>query len=216
MEPERLTVDGTTLHMLASVKGLVTEGDTVREAFAAAEPAAVALGVSPGEVEGLREWDGEPYDLSGWDELYGLALALLVDDDGVRLPPPAFRVAVEAADAAGVPVEGLDLDEEAFTTTYTEQVSTWQWFRYDRLQKRLRKRGFVAETPEELALEVDNRVCTFKGYAAVERAREAEMARRLREVCAAHDPVLAIIELPRVPGVLERLQQSPEAADDAL
>ena len=134
METERLTVDGTTLHMLASVKGLVTEGDTVREAFAAAEPAAVALGVSPGEVEGLREWDGEPYDLSGWDELYGLALALLVDDDGVRLPPPAFRVAVEAADAAGVPVEGLDLDEEAFTTTYTEQVSTWLWFRYDRLQ----------------------------------------------------------------------------------
>jgi len=54
---------------------------------------------------------------------------------------------------------------------------------------------------------MDQHLCALSGYAAVERGREAEMARRLREVCAERQRVLAVIELPRVAGVTELLPQ---------
>jgi hypothetical protein len=176
-------------------------------AWQTVKPEALALGVSPGEVEGLRAWDGDPFDISGWEELYGLALRQLAGEDGVRLPPPAFRRALALADEGDVPAEALDLPEEEFTTLFTKSVSTWQWFRFDRLEKRLRKRGLEAKTPQELVLEMDQHLCALSGYAAVEHGREAEMARRLREVCAERQRVLAVIELPRVAGVAELLPQ---------
>ena len=52
---------------------------------------------------------------------------------------------------------------------------------------------------------MDRHLCTLSGYAAVEHGREAEMARRLREACAERQRVLAVIELPRVAGVVVRV-----------
>ncbi len=203
-----LKLGDCALAIFPTVKGLASELPELEAAWAAARPQALALAVSPGEVAGLREWDGEPFDISGWEELYGLALRQVAGDDGVRLPPPALLRALALADANNVPVEALDLPEEEFTTLFTESVSTWQWFRCDRLEKRLRKRGLEAGTPQELALEMDRHLCTLSGYAAVEHGREAEMARRLREACAERQRVLAVIELPRVAGVVARLPQA--------
>ena len=163
------------LTVFPTVKGLASELPELEAAWQTAKPAALALAVSPGELEGLREWDGEPFDISGWEELYGLALRQLAGEEGVRLPPPAFRRALALADADNVPVEALDLPEEEFTALFTKSISTWQWFRCDRLEKRLRKRGFEAGTPQELALEMDHHLCALSGYAAVERGREAEI-----------------------------------------
>ena len=203
-----LKLGDCALAIFPTVKGLASELPELEAAWAAARPQALALAVSPGEVAGLREWDGEPFDISGWEELYGLALRQVAGDDGVRLPPPALRRALALADADNVPVEALDLPEEEFTALFTKSVSTWQWFRQDRLEKRLRKRGFEAGTPQELALEMDRHLCGLTGYAAVERGREAEMARRLRAACAERQRVLAVIELPRVAGVVDLLPQA--------
>jgi hypothetical protein len=204
----QLKLGDCALAIFPTVKGLASELPELEAAWAAARPQALALGVSPGEVAGLREWDGEPFDISGWEELYGLALRQVAGDDGVRLPPPAFRRALALADEGSVPVEPLDLPEEEFTALFTDSVSTWQWFRCDRLEKRLRKRGFEAATPQDLALEMDRHLCGLSGYAAIERGREAEMARRLREACAERQRVLAIIELPRVARVVDLLPQA--------
>ena len=205
---EQLTLGGCALTVFPTVKGLASELPELEAAWQTAKPAALALAVSPGELEGLREWDGEPFDISGWEEPYGLALRQLAGKDGVRLPPPAFHRALALADADNVPVEALDLPEEEFTVLFTKSVTTWQWFRCDRLEKRLRKRGFEAGTPQELALEMDRHLCGLTGYAAVERGREAEMAQRLRAACAERQRVLAVIELPRVAGVVDLLPQA--------
>ena len=204
---EQLTLGDCTLAIFPTVKGLVSELPELEAAWQTVKPEVLALGVSPGEVEGLRAWDGDPFDISGWEELYGLALRQLTGEDGVRLPPPAFLRALALADEGDVPAEALDLPEEEFTTLFTKSVSTWQWFRFDRLEKRLRKRGLESKTPQELVLEMDQHLCALSGYAAVERGREAEMARRLREVCAERQRVLAVIELPRVAGVADLLPQ---------
>ncbi len=82
------------------------------------------------------------------------------------------------------------------------------WFGCDRLVEGLRKRGLEAGTPQGLVIEVDRHLCTLSGYAAVEHGREAEMARRLREACAERQRVLAVIELPRVAGVVDLLPQA--------
>ena len=203
-----LKLGDCALAIFPTVKGLASELPELEAAWQTAKPAALALAVSPGELEGLREWDGEPFDISGWEELYGLALRQVAGDDGVRLPPPALRRALVLADADNVPVEALDLPEEEFTVLFTKSVTTWQWFRCDRLEKRLRKRGFEAGTPQELALEMDRHLCGLTGYAAVERGREAEMAQRLRAACAERQRVLAVIELPRVAGVVDLLPQA--------
>ena len=101
---EQLTLGDCALTVFPTVKGLASELSELEAAWQTAKPAALALAVSPGELEGLREWDGEPFDISGWEELYGLALRQLAGEEGVRLPPPAFRRALALADADNVPV----------------------------------------------------------------------------------------------------------------
>ena len=67
------------------------------------------------------------------------------------------------------------------------------------LEKRLRKRGLKAGTPQELALEMDRYLCTLSGYAAVERGEDliAEM-QFARDV---HDEFEVGVELDQLPPV---------------
>ena len=62
---EQLTLGDCTLAIFPTVKGLVGELPELEAAWQTTKPEALALGVSPGEVEGLRAWDGDPFDISG-------------------------------------------------------------------------------------------------------------------------------------------------------
>lgn len=122
----------------------------------------------------------------------------------VELPPPSFIEAVRAADRRGVPVEAVDLTELEYTDIFCDHVTYWQLVKHSRLVRKMRKR-LRARGPEELYLEWDRRVRAIPGINVVEGERERAMAARLSELLDRHERVLAVIDLPRVDGVLSRL-----------
>jgi|TARA_B100000287_G_scaffold427762_1_gene477962 hypothetical protein len=207
MNPQTITLGNSEIRILSTVKGLVLESDIVESEIESFDPDLVALGIGPEEVNGTREWDGEPYDMSGWDEIYGLSLRKIVGDKGVKLPPPSFSTAIKVSDSKKIDVIGIDMDEESFTEAYTKNISTWQLFKRGRLEKSMSKAGIEGKTPEEIALNMESSIRELSGFANLERERVKTMAENLRVQSETRKKILSIIEISNVLELVGELKQ---------
>ena len=207
MKPQTVTVGNTQIRILSTIKGLVSESEIVENEMKSFEPDLVTLSVGPGEIDGTRKWDGQPYDMSGWDEIYGLSLRKIVGDDGVRLPPPSFSTAIKVSDSKKIEVIGIDMDEESFTNSYTSNVSTWQLYKRGRLETRMVKNGIEGNTPEEIVTNMENSIREIDGFAKLENDRVNAMCENLKSNLDKHK-ILAIIELSNVVSLLKLLKES--------
>ena len=206
MNPQTITLGNSEIRILSTVKGLVSESDIVESEIESFDPDLVALGIGPEEVNGTREWDGEPYDMSGWDEIYGLSLRKIVGDKGVKLPPPSFSTAIKVSDSKKIDVIGIDMDEESFTEAYTKNISTWQLFKRGRLEKSMSKAGIEGKTPEEIALNMESSIRELSGFAKLEKQR----LKLWPKICVCNvkqeKKILAIIEISNVSELLDELK----------
>ena len=207
MEPQTVTVGNTQIRILPTIKGLVSEAKIVEDEINSFEPNLVALSVGPEEIDGTRKWDGQPYDMSGWDEIYGLSLRKLVGDDGVRLPPPSFTKAIKISDSKNIEVIGIDMDEESFTESYTSNVSTWQLYRRGRLEKRMVKNGIEGNNPEEIAINMEKSIREIKGFEKLENERVRTMYDNLK-LNLVRSKIMAIIEVSNVESLIKLLKES--------
>ncbi|MEC8073157.1 MAG: hypothetical protein VX117_01155 [Candidatus Thermoplasmatota archaeon] len=207
MNPQTITLGNSEIRILSTVKGLVSESDIVESEIESFNPDLIALGIGPEEVNGTREWDGEPYDMSGWDEIYGLSLRKIVGDKGVKLPPPSFSTAIKVSDSKKIDVIGIDMDEESFTEAYTKNISTWQLFKRGRLEKSMSKAGIEGKTPEEIALNMESSIRELSGFAKLESARVKAMFTNLRIQSETRKKILAIIEISNVLELVGELKQ---------
>ncbi len=207
MNPQTITLGNSEIRILSTVKGLVSESDIVESEIESFDPDLVALGIGPEEVNGTREWDGEPYDMSGWDEIYGLSLRKIVGDKGVKLPPPSFSTAIKVSDSKKIDIIGIDMDEESFTEAYTKNISTWQLFKRGRLEKSMSKAGIEGKTPEEIALNMESLIRELSGFAKLERARVKAMLTNLRVQSETRKKILAVIEISNVSELVVELKQ---------
>ena len=207
MNPQTITLGNSEIRILSTVKGLVSESDIVESEIESFNPDLIALGIGPEEVNGTREWDGEPYDMSGWDEIYGLSLRKIVGDKGVKLPPPSFSTAIKVSDSKKIDVIGIDMDEESFTEAYTKNISTWQLFKRGRLEKSMSKVGIDGKTPEEIALNMESSIRELSGFANLERERVKTMAENLRVQSETRKKILSIIEISNVLELVGELKQ---------
>ena len=205
MNSQTVSLGKAQIRVLSTVKGLVSEAAVVEEEIESFEPDLVALSIGPEEIEGTRKWDGEPYDMSGWDEVYGLSLRKLVGDDGVKLPPPSFSKAIKVSDSKNIDVIGIDMDEISFTEAYTKNISTWQLFKRSRLEKSMTKSGIEGQTPEEIALNMESSIRGLSGFANLERERVKTMAEKIRLQSERQKKILAIIEISNVSDFVEEL-----------
>ena len=205
MNSQTVSLGKAQIRVLSTVKGLVSEAAVVEEEIESFEPDLVALSIGPEEIEGTRKWDGEPYDMSGWDEVYGLSLRKLVGDDGVKLPPPSFSKAIKVSDSKNIDVIGIDMDEISFTEAYTKNISTWQLFKRSRLEKSMTKSGIEGQTPEEIALNMESSIRELSGFANLERERVKTMAENIRLQSERQNKILAIIEISNVSDFVEEL-----------
>ena len=207
MNPQTVMVGNTQIRILPTIKGLVSESEIVENEMESFEPDLVTLSVGPEEIDGTRKWDGQPYDMSGWDEIYGLSLRKIVGDDGVRLPPPSFSKAIKVSDSKKIEVIGIDMDEESFTNSYTSNVSTWQLYKRGRLETRMVKNGIEGNTPEEIVTNMENSIREIDGFAKLENDRVNAMCENLKSNLDKHK-ILAIIELSNVVSLLKLLKES--------
>ena len=205
MNSQTVSLGKAQIRVLSTVKGLVSEAAVVEEEIESFEPDLVALSIGPEEIEGTRKWDGEPYDMSGWDEVYGLSLRKLVGDEGVKLPPPSFSKAIKVSDSKNIDVIGIDMDEISFTEAYTKNISTWQLFKRGRLEKSMTKSGIEGQTPEEIALNMESSIRGLSGFANLERERVKTMAENVRLQSERQKKILAIIEISNVSDFVEEL-----------
>ena len=207
MDSQEIVFGDTQIRILSTIKGLVSESKTVESEIESFEPDLVVLSLGPDEIDGTRKWDGQPYDMSGWDEIYGLSLRKVVGDDGIKLPPPSFSKAIEVSDLKGINVIGIDMDEESFTKSYTSNVSTWQLYKRGRLEKYMVKNGIKGETPEEIVNNMESSIREIQGFAKIEEDRVQAMAENIK-LNLDKDKILAIIELPNVDSLINTLKQS--------
>lgn len=199
------------IHLVATVQGLASERAVVREAFEVVRPAALAIGLSPEAVALLARYQPDPEQ----DPFDGLTADELVFSDRlsrfgeVDLPAPDLLEAIALANAAGAPVYGVDLTEEAYDELYTTTVNAWQFLRFGHLQRGLAKRPPDEPDARSFSLAWDARRRRNKAVAKVEAKREEHIARAAWALSAsAGGPVLLVVDLPREAGVaawLDRL-----------
>lgn len=207
MNPQSIEIGSTQVRILSTVKGLVSEAEVVEKEIASFNPSLIVLGISEGEIDGIRNWDGQPYDLSGWDEIYGLSLRKLLGDNSVRLPPPSFTRAIEIADSKNITILGLDMDEETYTDEYTKNISTWQLFKRGRLEKSMVKSGIEGSTPEEIAMNMENSIRQLSGFKKLEILRVKHMISNFRNNLGTKK-ILAIIEITNTDSIVDLLKES--------
>ena len=206
MKPQTVTVGNTQIRILSTIKGLVSESEIVENEIESFEPDLVTLSVGPEEIDGTRKWDGQPYDMSGWDEIYGLSLRKIVGDDGVRLPPPSFSTAIKVSDSKKIEVIGIDMDEESFTKSYTSNISTWQLYKRGRLETRMVKNGIEGNTPEEIVTNMENSIREIAGFAKLEDDRVEALYTNLVNQLD-NEKILAIIDFTNVEFLKKRLRR---------
>ena len=207
MKSQSIKIGTTQIRVLSTVKGLVSEAKVVEKEINSFIPDLIVLGLSEGEVEGIRKWDGEPYELSGWDEIYGLSLRKLLGDNSIRLPPPSFTRAIEIADSKNIKILGLDMDEETYTDEYTKNISTWQLFKRGRLEKSMVKSGIEGSTPEEIAMNMENSIRQLSGFKKLETLRVEHMVSNLRNNFD-NEKILVIIEVSNAESLINLLKES--------
>ncbi len=201
---DEVRVGDASVFVLPVVRGLTRDARATRDAIVATAPAAIGVSIAPEEVAALRRYDGNPVAPENLEEEVYVA-GLSAWEEPIK-PPPCFTEAVKVADARRIALEGLDLDEEAYTDAYTECVSTMEILLQGRMESRLARKKFHANTPEAFVLEWDAEVNRTAGFARLQRRREEHMAERLREIAARVPRVLGVIEVERVRAVLAVLR----------
>ena len=201
---EEVRVGAATIAVLPVVRGLPSDGERVTSSIGSERPEVVALAVSPEELETLRTYDGgniEPDNTE--DEVYVAGLSAWEEP---MMPPPCFTAAVKEAVARRIPLEALDMDEEAYADAYTACVSTMEVIFQGRLENRLLKKRFHVATPAQFAIAWDAEINRSAGFARLQKEREGFIASRLREVARDRSRILAVIEVERAKGVLADLR----------
>ena len=121
--------------------------------------------------------------------------------------PPSFVTAIKVSDSKNIDIVGIDMDEESFTEAYTTHISFWNTMSRGRLEKSMVKKGIKGETPEEIAINMENSIRKISGFAKLEEKRVSVMVNNLLSH-SDKDKILAVIEVPNVDSLVKLLKES--------
>lgn len=205
---ETLLIAHSTLRLLGTIHGLKREGQRVRAACEDFGPDCLAVGIPREDVETLSACStggdkAVEFQTSDEQDYFFDCLATFGE---VRVPPPDLVSAYLLSQERGLPLEALDMDDDRYAQIFTDHVSLLGLLRVSRKNRKARKRGFAAESPEAFVMEWDNRVNATKPFRAVEAERERHMAHRLVELTQRYQRILALLPYPRYDGVRSHLE----------
>ena len=196
-------VNGSRVHVLGVVKGLVSEEEKVESAIAKVSPDVIGLSISKEQLAALRSREswGE-YELSPLESAYK---TLMQEFGEVRLPSPAFVKALELGGSLGVPVIPIDMNDLEYTETYCEKVGAMDLVREGAFSKSVRRKKFDGSSPESLAEDWDRRVNKAKGFRELEAERVRHMVLTLTKMTSRYHDILALVDHERSSQVIKRL-----------
>jgi pheromone shutdown protein TraB len=202
-----LKVGNCDILLLGTIKGLEKESDRVREGFDSMKPELIAVSLSKEDLGILADFSGEnekAKPMNFEEEVYIRELQRFGD---VLKPPPCYLSAVKLGKKHGIPCTPLDMNDEEYTEAFCRNVSTFELYRHSWSAKKLRKRKFMASTPEQFVREFDSTVTRLDGYSKLEEERERFIAKKLKGLSTKRESILAVIELERADGVTKLLTQ---------
>lgn len=185
--------------LLGACQGLTGEARRTAQAILELAPTTVALALDPEIADRVEELEpGSRFSVE--DAAYRRGLS---EWGEVQLPPPEYEAATLAAEEVDADVEGVDMPEPAFMERYTDLVSVLDLTRRAFRVRWMKAWPPSADSPKAFCTRFDEKL--NKGpFGELERVREREIARRLREV-AEDGSVACVLEVQRLDGVRRAL-----------
>jgi hypothetical protein len=206
MEIIKVRKNQKEMEVALGIKGLVSEGEEVRQALERLKPKLILMGISPEEAEGLQGFVNDPFEIqmSDFELMYG---ALLLKFGEVETPPPIFTQTVLYARDHDVPVIGIDVDEETFGQHYDEEYTVSQMVGYITKKRKLKRKTFNLETPQAFVMHWKSEIEKTRAMNNMERLREEAIVSGLESEFLKSDesPVFAIIEYEFNEAVREKI-----------
>lgn len=197
-----LKMGKSKVFLLGTVKGLVSEGERVKEAVAAVSPGVIGLHIHKNELKGLGavvRGEVKETGLSCTEETYGRNLAMFGE---VQVPPPSLVAAYRIARESKIPLAPLDMGDGQFADEFTRKISTITLIRQSFRMRRLKKKRFQCADADNFVMEWDSIVNGLRGYRELERERERHMAENIGLLAREHKRVLAVLETERLDGIM--------------
>ncbi len=198
-----IELNGSRIFVLPVIKGLVSEGEKVRNAISEIRPQAVGISISKEELDGLRSYQGEEIELSDQEEAYK---AGLLEFGEVQLPPPCYMEAVKATDEMGIPLIPIDMNEELFSERYCELIGGLELMKESFLSHRVARKKFIMDSAEEFVLDYDRKVNGGRGISTLNLEREQHMTSTTIDLASQYAKLLLLVEIERSRGYVEKMK----------
>ena len=197
-------MNGCSVDILPIIRGLVSECDKVISALESKkyDCAAVAMGADQIEQIQRRAEAEEDYpDVADLDVVYA---DYLMNFGPVDLPIPAYVTLIDMCQQSELELIPLDMGEDLYTELFCQKVSTMQLFKEDKVARKALKHSFDLSSAENFVMEWDAYVNKrLKGLCLLSMEREAFIADTLANSTDGRKNMLAVIEVERIPGILD-------------
>ncbi len=198
------------LILVGPVRGLLDEARRARDRIAEFRPQAIGLGLSPSEVESLTTHfvgtASEPVvPLAPGEVREALSLVRFGE---VGVPNPTATALLEFGRETGIPVEGLDPDEEVQAELFIANIGYWELVRRTLGERRIGRRPPETNDPDAFALAWDAALHPGRGSARYAQARDRVAAEALRTLRHDHRRVAVVLDRERVEGFARLLGPS--------
>jgi hypothetical protein len=193
------------LRLIGVVRGLASEAAKSVQALAQFAPAAVGLGLSPAELEAIEaHFVGtpvEPVVPLGQTEL--AEAKSLVRFGEVGVPNPAFLEIIGWGKARGIPVEGIDPDDEVQAEQFVAHIGYLELVRRTIRERRAGRRPPKAANADAFAIAWDRETRPGGGSERYALAREQSLLEALTVLREDHARAAVVVDRER----LERLNR---------
>ena len=194
--------------VLGGVLGVADDVPVLRRALEGRPWDAVLLGIPFEDLDAIRATVGQEQNRSfERDETDDLYLKQVERFAPPVIPPPDLYAAYAFAQERKIPVEAIDLGDEAHSESWSRNVGMFELLRNNRRMKNLPKHEFQSPSLEAFVVEWDEVVNHSNGLRRVQGERESWMAGRIQHFAQTHRALFALVPYARLVGLANRLER---------
>ncbi|KAA8922736.1 MAG: hypothetical protein F6Q11_03615 [Thermoplasma sp.] len=171
---------GHDITLFGGIKGLVRDGDDLRNELNQDHPDAIYIVLSREQIDGLSAFLKDPFELSmsDYEISYGLHLSVYGE---VMTPPPIYIEAVKYAEENGKELKPLDVPEKEYSDFYVKNVKIFDLLRNSLRKRRVTRMEFGDTSPEDFVRRWEETMNRVKGLKRVEDYRLSYIEGKIRE-----------------------------------